>query len=74
MEARDVDRACPDERGQGGSTGGLGGLGSVIGGMGSLGKGGGVVGLIVVLVVAFLGGKALTGGGGGFDVGDVLET
>jgi len=62
-----------DERGQGGSTGGLGGLGSVIGGMGSLGKGGGVVGLIVVLVVAFLGGKALTGGGGGFDVGDVLE-
>jgi predicted metalloprotease len=51
----------------------MGGLGSIIGGMGALGKGGGVIGIVVALVIVFLGGRALTGGGGGFDVGDVLE-
>src|SRR4029077_15350742 len=56
-----------DERGQ--STGG--GLGSMIGGLGPLGASGGVVGIIVTLLVLFLGGRSVLGGGGGFDPGGV---
>ena len=60
-----------DERGQSPGGAGLGGLGSIIGGLGPLGKGGGAVGLIVVLLVLFLGGKSVLGGGGAFDPGGV---
>lgn len=62
-----------DRRGQGG-TGGF----SVGGGGLPIGKGGGLIGIVVVLVVAFLG-KGMLGGGGdggggtGVDVGDILS-
>ncbi len=61
-----------DERGESpAGAGGLGGLGSIIGGLGPVGKGGGAVGLIVALLVLFLGGRSVLGGGGGFDPGGV---
>ena len=43
----------------------------MIGGLGPLGAGGGVVGIIVTLLVLFLGGRSVLGGGGGFDPGGV---
>lgn len=57
-----------DRRGQRRSGGHGGGL--------PIGKGGGIAGIVVVLIMAFLGGNALTaddgGGGAGIDVGDIL--
>ena len=41
------------------------------GASGPLGKGGGAVGIIVTLLVLFLGGRSVLGGGGGFDPGGV---
>lgn len=60
-----------DRRGQRGS----GGLGGGLGGL-PIGKGGGIAGIVIALIIAFLGRGALSGGGGdggtGIDMGDIL--
>ena len=63
-----------DRRGRGGGSGGLGGLGGMLGGSGggvSMGKAGG--GGLILLVLVFFVGRCALGGSGGFDLGGALN-
>ena len=58
-----------DERGQSPGSG----LGSILGGLGPVGKGGGAAGLVIALLLLFLGGRSVLGSDGGFDPSGGLD-